>query len=80
MQTKFAIASKSDSLVFVTGCNSIEKDGLNWAHIDALEGRLDVIKDFDSKAEAEEFNELFKNVGEVVEFPTASEETEEEAE
>jgi hypothetical protein len=73
---KYAIASKNDSYVFVTGCNSIEKDGLNWAHTDELSS-LDAIKDFDSREEAEEFNAEFGNVGEVVTFPTASTDEEE---
>ena len=73
---KFAIASKNDTCVFVTGCNSSEKDGLNWAHLDALSS-LDAVMDFDSQEEAEEFNADFGNVGEVVPFPTDSDSEEE---
>lgn len=62
---KFAIQSRHDTQVFVTGWNPIEPDGLNWAHTDDIE-TMDVILTFDTEVEADEFNDNYNQVGLVV--------------
>jgi hypothetical protein len=65
---KFVIRSKNDSNIYVTGCNSIEKDGLNWASLEELPDPNSV-KSFELREDAEGFNATYNNAGEVVPLP-----------